>query len=186
MADASHPAQARQGRHSLDSYEPINVLNPVASIWIVDGPEIRFGVGWLKFPFSTRITILRLRCGEMVLHSPVRSCPNCDRRLECWDQFDAWLRRTRFNVGGCLIGKLLSPRYAGGHRHRPLIPRFIHGQPPLRRSLGIALPGESPRSAINSWCCPELHCSPGLCPSLPICPHIDLRRLAHPSSRRPV
>ncbi|MCA0060083.1 hypothetical protein [Mesorhizobium sp. B261B1A] len=52
LAEASHAAQARQGRHSLDFYEPINVLKPVASIWIVDGPEIRFGVGWLKFPFT--------------------------------------------------------------------------------------------------------------------------------------
>jgi len=60
------------GRSTLDLYEPINVLKPVApDLWIVDGSEIRFGLGRLKFPFSTRMTIFRLRSGELVLHSPV-------------------------------------------------------------------------------------------------------------------
>ena len=60
------------GRSALDLYEPVNVLKPVApDLWIVDGSEIRFGLGWLKFPFSTRMTVFRLRSGELVLHSPV-------------------------------------------------------------------------------------------------------------------
>ena len=60
------------GRPALDLYQPINVLKPVASdLWIVDGGEIRFGLSWLKFPFSTRMTVLRLRSGELLLHSPV-------------------------------------------------------------------------------------------------------------------
>ena len=70
-------------RSSLDLYEPINVLKPVASdVWIVDGPEIRFGLGWLKLPFSTRMTILRLRSGELVLHSPVAYSPALRSAIE--------------------------------------------------------------------------------------------------------
>ncbi|MBZ9672797.1 DUF4336 domain-containing protein [Mesorhizobium sp. ES1-3] len=57
----------------LDPYAPIDVLKPAAAdVWIVDGPEIEFGLGWLKVPFTTRMTVVRLRGGDLVLHSPVR------------------------------------------------------------------------------------------------------------------
>ncbi|TPI48018.1 hypothetical protein FJW05_08105 [Mesorhizobium sp. B2-9-1] len=57
-------------------YEPINVLKPVASdLWIVDGPSIEYDLGLMKFPFSTRMTILRLRNGDLVLHSPTALTP---------------------------------------------------------------------------------------------------------------
>lgn len=52
------------------TYPPINTLKPVAKdVWIVDGPEIRFGPPGLKMPFPTRMTILRLAQGLLV-HSP--------------------------------------------------------------------------------------------------------------------
>ncbi|TPI67283.1 DUF4336 domain-containing protein [Mesorhizobium sp. B3-1-3] len=67
----------------MDLYETINVLKPVApDLWIVDGSEIRFGLGWLKFPFSTRMTIVRLRSGELVLHSPVAYSPALRSAIE--------------------------------------------------------------------------------------------------------
>ena len=51
----------------IDLYQPINVLKPVADdIWIVDGPEITFG----GMPFSTRMTIIRLKNGDLFIHSP--------------------------------------------------------------------------------------------------------------------
>jgi len=60
----------------LDLYEPINVLKPVATdLWVVDGPQIDFGPGPFKLPFSTRMCILRLRNGELILHSPVALTP---------------------------------------------------------------------------------------------------------------
>jgi hypothetical protein len=60
----------------LDLYEPINVLKPVApDVWVVDGPEIDFGFGWAKMSFTTRMTVLRLRSGDLVLHSPVAHTP---------------------------------------------------------------------------------------------------------------
>ena len=52
-------------------YEPLNVPKPVADgVWIVDGPEIRFGFG-LKVPFPTRMTVVRLPDAGLWLHSPV-------------------------------------------------------------------------------------------------------------------
>ena len=70
------PQKPLNGRPTLNLYEPINVLKPVAAdLWIVDGPQIEFGMGPLKFPFTTRMTILRLRNGELILHSPVALTP---------------------------------------------------------------------------------------------------------------
>ncbi|BCG97738.1 DUF4336 domain-containing protein [Mesorhizobium sp. 131-2-1] len=61
-----------RGGDWLEPYTPINVLKPVAAnVWIVDGPKISFGLGCLKIPFTTRMTVVRLRNGELVLHSPV-------------------------------------------------------------------------------------------------------------------
>ena len=52
-------------------YTPINTVKPVAEgLWIVDGPEIGFGVGPFKMPFSTRMTVIRRADGKLVLHSP--------------------------------------------------------------------------------------------------------------------
>lgn len=52
-------------------YAPLNVLKAVAEdLWIVDGPEIRFGYLGLKLPFPTRMTIVRLPDGAIWIHSP--------------------------------------------------------------------------------------------------------------------
>ena len=52
-------------------YAPLNVLKPVApEVWVVDGPEIRFGYLGLKLPFPTRMTVVRLPDGGLWLHSP--------------------------------------------------------------------------------------------------------------------
>jgi len=58
------------GSHAHALYSPINALKPVAdSIWIVDGPLIRFGMPWPKLPFPTRMTIARLG-DDLFVHSP--------------------------------------------------------------------------------------------------------------------
>lgn len=52
-------------------YLPLNVLKPVApDLWIVDGPEIWFGLFGLTLPFPTRMTVVRLPDGALWLHSP--------------------------------------------------------------------------------------------------------------------
>jgi hypothetical protein len=61
-------------------YEPINVYKPVAAnIGIVDGPFEYLTVGGAKlpFPFTTRMTVVRLSNGDLFLHSPIKF----DRRL---------------------------------------------------------------------------------------------------------
>lgn len=58
-------------RHDRITYPPLNTLKPVAEdIWMVDGPMIRFGMAGFKMPFSTRMTIIRLRDGGLFIHSP--------------------------------------------------------------------------------------------------------------------
>ena len=52
-------------------YPPLDTLKPVAGdAWIVDGPIIRFGMPWPKMPFPTRMTLLRLHDGGLLVHSP--------------------------------------------------------------------------------------------------------------------
>jgi hypothetical protein len=61
-------------------YEPINVYKPVAAnIGIVDGPFEYLTVGGAKlpFPFTTRMTVVRLSNGDLFLHSPIKF----DKRL---------------------------------------------------------------------------------------------------------
>jgi Domain of unknown function (DUF4336) len=53
------------------TYPPLNTLKRVADdVWIVDGPMIRFGPPLLKLPFSTRMTVVRLKAANLFIHSP--------------------------------------------------------------------------------------------------------------------
>lgn len=53
----------------MSYYAPLNTLKPIGQdIWIVDGPDIRF----FGLPFSTRMTVIRLKNGEIFLHSPTK------------------------------------------------------------------------------------------------------------------
>lgn len=55
----------------LDVYSPINVLKPLAeNVWIVDGPVVSMKWLWMRIPFSTRMTIVRLKNGDLWVHSP--------------------------------------------------------------------------------------------------------------------
>lgn len=57
-----------------DAYEPLNQLRPIGTdIWIVDGPVLQWGYGIpVKWPFPTRMTVVRLPDGGIWLHSPVK------------------------------------------------------------------------------------------------------------------
>lgn len=53
-------------------YAPLASLKQVAQdIWIVDGASIGFGIAGLRFPFPTRMTVVRLPDGGLWLHSPI-------------------------------------------------------------------------------------------------------------------
>lgn len=55
----------------LDPYSPINVVKLWAeNIWIVDGPVVSMHWLWMRIPFSTRMTIVRLANGDLWVHSP--------------------------------------------------------------------------------------------------------------------
>jgi hypothetical protein len=59
------------GSEAFDPYSPLNVLKPIAAgVWLVDGPEIQFSYLGLKFPFPTRMTLIRLPDGGLWIHSP--------------------------------------------------------------------------------------------------------------------
>lgn len=67
----------------LEPYTPLNVLKPVArDVWIVDGPEIAFARIGLRLPFTTRMTVIRLGSGGLILHSPVEYSPELRSALE--------------------------------------------------------------------------------------------------------
>jgi hypothetical protein len=52
-------------------YTPLDTPKVVApDIWIVDGPEIRFGLPGFKLAHPTRMTVVRLPEGGLWLHSP--------------------------------------------------------------------------------------------------------------------
>ena len=62
---------ASNGSRTRGTYPPLCTLKAVTEdVWIVDGPEIRFGMPWPKIPFPTRMTIVRLDGGDLFVHSP--------------------------------------------------------------------------------------------------------------------
>ena len=64
------------------TYPPLNTLKPIApDVWIVDGPLIRFGLPFLKMPFPTRMTVIRIR-GELFIHSPTELGPALRHALD--------------------------------------------------------------------------------------------------------
>ena len=63
-------------------YQPLDTLKRVADdIWVVDGPLIRFGLPFLKMPFPTRMTIIRIG-GDLFIHSPTQLVPGLQREIE--------------------------------------------------------------------------------------------------------
>ncbi|MES2338294.1 DUF4336 domain-containing protein [Sphingomonas sp. 67-36] len=59
---------------SASLYDPINCYKPVAeNIGIVDGPFEYFTVAGIRMPmpFTTRMTVVRIANGDLVLHSPI-------------------------------------------------------------------------------------------------------------------
>jgi hypothetical protein len=66
-------------------YEPINVYKPRApDLGIVDGPLEYLTVGGIRlpFPFTTRMTVVRLSNGDLFLHSPIKFDERLAKELE--------------------------------------------------------------------------------------------------------
>lgn len=53
-------------------YPPLDTLKPIAdNLWIADGGVVRMAMGCLRVPFSTRMTVIRLKNGGIWCHSPI-------------------------------------------------------------------------------------------------------------------
>jgi hypothetical protein len=66
-------------------YEPINIYKPLApSIGIVDGPfEYLTALGMkMPLPFTTRMTVVRLASGDLLLHSPIAFDQGLAKQIE--------------------------------------------------------------------------------------------------------
>lgn len=75
----------------IEPYAPLNVLKPVApDVWIVDGPTIHFNLGGAHLPFPTRMTVLRLGGGQLLVHSPTALTPDLRSELSQLGKV-AWL-----------------------------------------------------------------------------------------------
>src|SRR5215207_607428 len=60
---------------SVTLYNPINVYKPLAeNIGTVDGPLEYFSVAGIQMPmpFTTQMTVVRLKNGDLFLHSPIK------------------------------------------------------------------------------------------------------------------
>jgi hypothetical protein len=57
---------------ALEPYAPLNEPKPLTeNAWLVDGPEIGMSYGPFTLPFTTRMVVVRLRSGDLWLHSPI-------------------------------------------------------------------------------------------------------------------
>jgi hypothetical protein len=55
----------------MELYEPLNTLKPAGEdLWVVDGPVIRMSYLGGSFPFPTRMVVVRLEGGSLLLWSP--------------------------------------------------------------------------------------------------------------------
>lgn len=64
------------------TYSPLNTLKLVTDdVWIVDGPVIRFGPRFLRMPFPTRMTVVRLG-DNLLIHSPTELTPGLIGEIE--------------------------------------------------------------------------------------------------------
>ncbi|MCC5894087.1 MAG: DUF4336 domain-containing protein [Alkalibacterium sp.] len=58
---------------TIPLYDPLNKLKKVdENIWIVDGGLIKMSVMNVGIPFSTRMTIIKLKDGSLWCHSPIK------------------------------------------------------------------------------------------------------------------
>ena len=66
----------------LQTYDPLYTLKPIGDdIWIVDGDVIKMNFGPIKVPFTTRMTIIRLKDGLLWIHSPINLTKDLIKRV---------------------------------------------------------------------------------------------------------
>lgn len=68
----------------MDLYEPIDELKSLApAVWTVDGPIVRMAYpGFGSLPFTSRMTVVRLRGGGLWIWSPIALSPELKTRVD--------------------------------------------------------------------------------------------------------
>ena len=126
------------------TYEPINRLKPVCDdLWIVDGPLIRYGPGWLKFSFPTRMTIVRLG-GDLFVHSPTELTPALRAEVEAIGAPRWLIGPNRIHYWWLPQWKRAFPRadaYLASHIERQARGRIDFAYQPLDRRSGYPWDG---------------------------------------------
>ena len=78
-------------------------------IWIVDGPEIRFGAPGFKLAHPTRMTIVQLPGGDLWIHSPTAPSELLVRRLEQLGPVSCLIAPNNFHYSWVLEWKMRFP-----------------------------------------------------------------------------
>jgi hypothetical protein len=112
------------GQGSAGGVSIVSVLVPFAEdLWTISGDDVRL----LGIPFSTRMTIARLACGELWVHSPVALTPERRRAVDALGSVAHIVAPNRIHSLGVAPCKALypsatvwvSPRFQDRHPHLP-------------------------------------------------------------------
>ena len=123
-------------RSAFVPYAPLGTLKPVApDLWVVDGPEIRFGYLGFKMPFPTRMTIVRLSHGGLFVHSPIALDEKLARAVEALGPVEHLIAPNTIHYWWVPDGKA---RYPAAQ---------VHAAPGLDRKAKRPLPIDSVLSA---------------------------------------
>jgi len=67
----------------MKTYHPLNTPKPVApNIWVIDGEIIHMKFLFLKVPFPTRMTVIKLPGGKLWCHSPIALTPELAKAID--------------------------------------------------------------------------------------------------------
>lgn len=91
-------------------YGPLNTPKQVGrDLWIVDGPEVRFGAPGLRLGHPTRMTVVRLAGGDLWLHSPTAPTESLVHELDLLGSVRCLIAPNNFHYTWVAQWKLLHP-----------------------------------------------------------------------------
>jgi len=127
-------------------YEPLNVYKSVAAgIGVVDGPLEYLTVAGIRLPlpFTTRMTVVRLRSGDLFLHSPIAFDPVLAEQLEAVGTVRHLVSPNQFHYAHIAEWSRAFPdaiTWASPHVRRRARARGINV--PFQRDLGTGAPDD--------------------------------------------
>lgn len=71
-------------------YEPqLTAVAQTENVWTVEGPEVSYRLGGVVIPCPTRMTVIKLIDGTLLLHSPVKYTSALDREIKAFGPVSA-------------------------------------------------------------------------------------------------